>query len=185
VCDNLGVEGMHSFLNGWEQNVDLLMISDGCARGRPEPYRTWKAPKRLIFGLMLEEIRSLRFRAIVERARNHDDQVCYFLIGSSCQDVLRFTGHEGDIERISGNVQSDQDRERAAYFDTTIRRLRQPEFECLFRHGFEVADYTMYGCYPQRFRYLGYDNYPRVCSGQPEPVRPHAWMQRVRVALHS
>lgn len=184
VCDNLGVEGMHSFLNGWEQNVDLLLISDGCARGRPEPYRTWKAPRRLIFGLMLEEIRSLRFRAIVERARNHDDQVCYFQIGSSCQDVLSFTGREGDIERISGNVQCDQDRERAAYFETTIRRLRQPEFECLFRHGFEVADYTMYGCYPERFRYLGYVN-SRVCPGQPEPVKPHAWLQRVRVALRS
>jgi NTE family protein len=184
VCDNLGVEGMHSFLNGWEQNVDLLMISDGCARVRPEPYRTWKAADRLIRGLMLEEIRSLRFRAIVERARNHDDQVCYFLIGSSCQDVLRFTGREGDIERISGNVQSDRDRERAAYFGTTIRRLRQSEFECLFRHGFEVADYTMYGCYPERFRYLGYDN-SQACLGQPEPVRRHAWMQRVRVALQS
>ncbi len=183
VCDNLGVEGMHSFLNGWEQNVDLLLISDGCARSRPEPYRTWNAPRRLIFGLMLEEIRSLRFRALVERARNHDDQVCYFLIGSSCQDVLRFTGREADMERIGGYVQSDPERERAAYFQTTIRRLRQPEFECLFRHGFEVADYTLYGCYPERFRYLGYGK-SRAHVVQPEPVRPLAWMQRVSAALH-
>ena len=183
VCDNLGVEGMHSFLNGWEQDVDLLMISDGCARIQPEAYHAWKAADRLIRGLMLEEIRSLRFRAIVERARNHGDAACYFLIGSSSEDVLRFTGREQDIEQVSSEVQSVEERERAAHFGTTIRRLSQSEFECLFRHGFEVADYTMYGCYPDRFAYLGYHN-SRAYEGQPAR-QPMPWMQRVRVAMHA
>jgi hypothetical protein len=81
-------------------------------------------------------------------------------------------------------VQSDTEQERAAYFGTTIRRLSQSEFECMFRHGFEVADYTMYGCYPDRYNYVGYGN-SHVCERRPEPVRLTPLMQRVRVALRT
>ena len=36
--------------------------------------------------------------------------------------------------------------------------LSEEEFERLFRHGFEVADYTLYSYYPEMFPYFGYQN---------------------------
>ncbi|OGO44391.1 MAG: hypothetical protein A2W37_10640 [Chloroflexi bacterium RBG_16_63_12] len=41
---------------------------------------------------------------------------------------------------------------------TTIRRVTPAEFERLFRHGFEVADYTLYAYHPDTFPYIGYVN---------------------------
>ncbi len=40
---------------------------------------------------------------------------------------------------------------------TVIRRLSEEEFERLYRHGFEVADYTLYAFNADRFEYLGYE----------------------------
>jgi hypothetical protein len=45
---------------------------------------------------------------------------------------------------------------RAAEMETTIKQLSAAEFERLFRHGFEVADYTMYAYHPREFPYIGY-----------------------------
>jgi hypothetical protein len=53
---------------------------------------------------------------------------------------------------------SAEEAKRAANMETVIRRLTQEEFERLFRHGFEVADYTLYGYYPDKFNYIGYSN---------------------------
>jgi hypothetical protein len=41
---------------------------------------------------------------------------------------------------------------------TVIRKLTAEEFERLFRHGFEVADYTLYAYHADKFRYIGYVN---------------------------
>ena len=41
---------------------------------------------------------------------------------------------------------------------TVIRRLCEDEFDLLFRHGFEVADYTLYEFYADEFPYIGFVN---------------------------
>ncbi|MDX1436831.1 MAG: hypothetical protein R3335_08475 [Anaerolineales bacterium] len=40
-----------------------------------------------------------------------------------------------------------------------IRKLTEDEFDLLFRHGFEVADYTLYGYHEDEFNLLGYTPY--------------------------
>jgi len=41
---------------------------------------------------------------------------------------------------------------------TVIRKLTQDEFERLFRHGFEVADFSLFAYYPDQFKFIGYKN---------------------------
>jgi hypothetical protein len=41
---------------------------------------------------------------------------------------------------------------------TVIRKLEEHEVEKLVRHGFEVADYTLYAYNPDDFNFIGYKN---------------------------
>lgn len=156
VSDNLGVEGLHSFLNGWQRDVDMLIVSDGCSSLRSEPYRPWKAAERMVRGIMMEQIRTLRFRSLLERFVNHTDSGCYVQIGRTCEDILVLTGRQGWLDQLGSDCLGENEVNRAAAIPTTITRLSQDTFELLFRHGFEVADYTMHACHPDHFPYLGY-----------------------------
>lgn len=160
VYDNLGVEGLHSFLNGWEGDVDLLIVSDACASVAPEPYRFWRAANRLICGIMIDQIRTLRFRALLERYVNHGDAACYLQIGISCAEILRILGKEEQIERLGAGRLSREETQRAARMGTHIHRLAEVDFARLFRHGFEVADYSLSAFHPAHFDCLGYQSSP-------------------------
>ncbi len=168
VSDNLGVEALHSFLTGWQQNVDMLIVSDGCSSLRSEPYRPWKAAERMVRGIMMEQIRTLRFRSLLERFVNHTDSGCYVQIGRTCEDILSLTGRQEWIGQLGSDCLGATEVRRAGALPTTITRLSQGTFDLLFRHGFEVADYTMHACHPDTFAYLGYR---RSARQQPLPQR--------------
>jgi hypothetical protein len=40
---------------------------------------------------------------------------------------------------------------------TVIRKLAQNEFTLLYRHGYEVANYTLYAYNDDQFKYLGFE----------------------------
>jgi hypothetical protein len=156
VYDNLGLEGLHDFDGGWRKEVDFLVASDGCRRLEPEPYRPWKAANRLIRGIMMDQVRSLRFRALLDRRVNHNDAGCYLQIGHTSRAILRDAGKQEEAVRLGPRCLSAEEATRAATMSTTIRRLTPEEFERLFRHGFEVADSMFYASYPGTFGYVGY-----------------------------
>jgi NTE family protein len=171
VSDNLGVEALHSFLTGWQQDVDMLIVSDGCSSLRSEPYRLWKAADRMVRGIMMEQIRTLRFRSLLERFVNHSDPGCYVQIGRTCEDVLSLTGRQEWIGQLGSDCLGTQEVNRAAAVPTTITRLSQDTFELLFRHGFEVADCTMCACQPDQFSHIGYRHSSRQ-QAPPQRVLP-------------
>ncbi|MBM4432269.1 MAG: patatin-like phospholipase family protein [Chloroflexi bacterium] len=171
VYDNLGLEGMHSFLGGWQQDIDLLIVSDACAQVRPEPYHAWRSADRMVRGIMMEQIRSLRFRALVERFINHGDRACYLQIGQTREDVLQMLGLEEEASGSGRTCLSQAEVDAAADMPTDIRRVSEPAYERLFRHGYEVADYTLEACYPGDFGRLGYR---RPLSGQAQPAAPQS-----------
>ena len=166
VYDNLGLESLHNFDDGWREGVDFLIASDGCCALRCEPYRPWKAAMRMIRGIMMDQIRSLRFRAVLERFKNHQDSGCFLQIGNMCEAVLRDARREGEIATLCPHCLSREQVQIAAETPTDIRRLSAGDFERLFRHGFEVADCTLHAYHPDEFCFIGYHNSRRCGSGQ-------------------
>jgi NTE family protein len=159
VYDNHGLEGLHNFVEGWREGVQFLIVSDAAGRSRPEPYRPGpKALLRIATGIMMDQIRSLRSRAILERLINHRDvdKGVFLQTGNKCREVLEQAGLGGEIQEKCSDSLSDHEAEMAAEMPTVIRRLKEDEFERLFRHGYEVADATLYSYYPREFEYLGY-----------------------------
>ena len=159
VYDNHGLEALHDFNTGWREGVDFLIVSDAAGRPSAEKYRGGaRVLMRIAADILMNQVRSLRTRAIIERMRNHDDQGGFFQTGNTCAYVLREAGKTEDIPRLCPDCLSEEDATRVAEMPTVIRKLTDEEFERLFRHGFEVADYTLYAYHADKFRYIGYVN---------------------------
>jgi NTE family protein len=158
VYDNHGLEGIHDFIKGWRTDVDFFIVSDGAGRSKPEAYG-WGAPAliRIATGIMMDQVRSLRARSILERIINHGDRGSFLQTGNTCRYVLGASGvPAGEVESRAATCLSDEDCQRAAEMPTVIRKLTHEEFTRLFRHGYEVADYTLSGYNAGDFQFHGY-----------------------------
>lgn len=155
--DNHGLEGLYDFNTGWRKNIEFLIVSDATGRSKPEAYQ-WgpKALLRLATGVMMDQIRSLRTRSVLERMVVHEDKGSFLRTGNTCEYVLSRAGKDDEIAALCPDCLSKEEAIRAAEMETTIKQLSAAEFERLFRHGFEVADYTMYAYHPREFPYIGY-----------------------------
>ncbi len=157
VYDNHGLEGIHDFLKGWKEDIEFFIVSDGAGRSKPETYRRgYKALFRMVTGIMQDQVRSLRSRAILERIRNHDDQGAFFQMGNTRAEILHNAGKIKESQVLAQDVLSKDDAERAATFPTNISSLAQADFEMLFRHGFEVANDTLYAYHEKDFKDFSY-----------------------------
>jgi NTE family protein len=158
VYDNHGLEGLHDFIDGWRADVDFFIVSDGAGRSTPVRYRRGVAALlRLATGIMMDQIRSLRARAIIERFVNHGDDGGFLRIGNTCRHIFGSAGRSDLVESHCPRTLADEEVELAKTMPTAIRRLSAIEFERLYRHGFEVADMTLHAYYSNTFGLLGYE----------------------------
>ncbi len=165
VYDNHGLEGVHDFIKGWLQGVDFLVVSDAAGRPKPAKYQRGAiALKRLATDIMMDQIRSLRARAILERLISHKDEGVFLQTGNTCQQVLSAAGKPELAPQIEKGCLGLQDANRVAEMPTVIGKLPVETFLLLLRHGFEVADYTLFAYNPDRFNYLGYAKF-QIKSG--------------------
>jgi NTE family protein len=157
VYDNHGLEGLHDFVDGWREDIDFLLVSDAAGRSQPQAFRPGtQALYRIITGIMMDQIRSLRSRAILERLINHGDRGAFLQIGNTCEEILRAAGRADEIKTKCRGRLSREEAKRAATIETDIARLDTETFQLLFRHGFEVADATLYAYNPDLFNYIEY-----------------------------
>jgi NTE family protein len=159
IYDNLGVEGLHNFDTGWREGIDFLIVSDASGKGQPGPYRPGpRALVQIITGVLTDQIRALRTRSIVERMKSPDrDPGAFVRIGNTCKQVLAGAGRHDEVAKLCEGCLPEEQVRLAASMGTTARRLSRDEFERLFRHGFEVADYTLCAYHPHEFEHVGYD----------------------------
>jgi NTE family protein len=157
VYDNHGLEGLHDFSRGWRQGIDFLLVSDGSGKPVSERYRVGaRVLLRIISGVMMDQVRSLRSRAILERIRDHDNKGAYLTIGNSCANIVRGSGKEVELAHLCEGCLSEEEAERAGTFPTVIRKLTDAEFELLFRHGFEIANCLLHAYHPDLFAHVPY-----------------------------
>jgi len=159
VYDNNGLEGIHDFEKGWSYRFGFLIVSDASGRAKEETYREGiPALMRLSSGIMMQQVRSLRARAILERLQNHAqaDQGVYLQMGNTCSYILESSGHSDWIPKFSGGNLSAKDINLAAMYPTVISKLAPEDYERLYHHGYEVADATLCAYYPQNFEHIPY-----------------------------
>lgn len=157
--DNYGLEGLIDVRHGWRNDVEFLIVSDGAGRSSSEKYRRGaRALLRLSSGIMMDQVRSLRTRVVLERLLNHseDDKGSFLQMGNTASLVLSEARKEAAIAQVAPASLSVEEAQRAATMPTVIRKLTSEEFERLFRHGFEVADCTLFAYYSDQFAHVDY-----------------------------
>jgi NTE family protein len=169
--DNHGLEGVHDFIKGWQLGIEFLIVSDAAGRPKPEAYHVGpKAIGRLMTSIMMDQVRSLRARAIIERFVNHKDKGVFLQTGNTAEQIIRSSRRdsglapaeiETEIARLAPDCLDDAEAQKAAGMGTVIRQLTEEEFERLFRHGFEVADLTLFSYYPETFQHIKYSPRPQ------------------------
>jgi NTE family protein len=157
VYDNHGLEGLHDFITGWSDKVEFLVVSDAAGRGKVEEYKPGiPALSRMLTGIMMNQVRSLRSRAIIERIVNHQDKGVLLQTGNTCAEVLRSAGKPELIDQFCPGALGQKEADFCADFPTVIRKLKDEEFDTLYQHGFEVADVTLCAYYPQEFKHIAF-----------------------------
>ena len=165
VYDNHGLEGLIDVTRGWRDKVEFLIVSDGAGRSSPESYRRGaSALMRIATGIMMDQVRSLRARTVLERLINHGDvdKGSFLQIGNSCSQILSGANRRTEISQIAPDYLSDEEASLAEHMPTVVRKLTQQEFERLLRHGFEVADLTLSVYNASDFARVGYQNQARA-----------------------
>ncbi len=169
VYDNHGLEGLHDFRTGWSDKFEFLVVSDAAGRAGLEHYAPGaRAIGRLMTGIMMNQVRSLRTRAILERIQNHDDKGVFLQTGKSVNYILNniqcakdngayideVLKQPGFIDQASRGTLSQEQAQQAANFPTVIRQLKESEFQLIYQHGFETANAVLSSYYPQTFKLI-------------------------------
>jgi NTE family protein len=157
--DNHGLEGIQDFNSGWSKRFGFLITSDAAGRAGEEKYQMGIPALLRLSSIMMNQVRSLRTRAILERLVNHgdEDQGVFLQMGKTVAEMLTDAKHKDWLPRFSPGAMNSNDVAAAAGMETTLRKLKPVEYENLYHHGYEVADTILCAYYPGQFEHIAYD----------------------------
>lgn len=146
VYDNLGVEALFKVGEGLRDGYNFLVVSDASTPIETEQrYLPYRQARRLL-AIAMDQVRSLRARTIVDHFEAHPGTGAYLLMGNTAEKILKAAGlSEEAVKETAASCMSDTDIKAASRFSTTLRRLKEAEFDKIYRHGWEVADCTLSG----------------------------------------
>ncbi|MBI3966871.1 MAG: hypothetical protein HY329_14660 [Chloroflexi bacterium] len=153
VYDNLGLEPLYKLHeSGLRDEINFLIVSDASAGLADEvPGSLHRRAYRLLC-IATEQVRALRARSVVNHLTQHPESGVYLRMGNAADYILKQAGVP-EAERIPfrDSCLSTDEVALAAGFDTTLRRVSDAEFAQLYRHGWEVADCTLFSHCPGLF----------------------------------
>ena len=155
VYDNLGTEALFDPDKGLRMG-DFLIVSDASGLFTTSVYGWGIKPMKRLIDIATYQVRALRSRAVVEYFKRTPDKGVYLQSDNNCRHILKDSELNEDKEVLCANCLSAEDVILASNMKTHIRTLRLEEFELLFRHGYEVANATLYRWHNNQFDWLNY-----------------------------
>ena len=103
--------------------------------------------------ISMDQVRSLRTRTLINHFENNVNSGVYFKIGNNSRKILEAVGTNVDmIAHLTENSLSPRDAHFAENFETTLRKLSADEYDLLYQHGWEVANFTLQARFPNLFQ---------------------------------
>lgn len=149
VYDNLGVEALFKPYRAetgerYREGMNFLIVSDASAGiEEQKPKGLYRRARRLL-AVATDQVRSLRARSVVAHFREHPNSGAYLAMGNTGRfilDAARRLCACSDLS-LDGSL-SEQHVQCAARLPTRLSRLTKHQFDCAYRHGWEVAHYTL------------------------------------------
>ena len=157
VYDNLGVEALFKIQDKdtYQDDSNFLIVSDASNAIEIKKHSIWfwKRAYRLMTAA-IDQVRSLRARVLINHFETHINSGVYLKIGNTGRKILAAVGIEKEsIDELAKNSLSLKDAEAAEEFKTTLRKLTEAEYDLLYRHGWEVANFTLQARCPNLFQH--------------------------------
>ena len=157
VYDNLGVEALFKIQakHEYQDDYNFLIVSDAsnAIETRKHSIWCWKRAYRLMTAA-IDQVRSLRARALISHFETHNNSGVYFKIGNTGRKILEAVEINNElIDKLTKNSLSLKGVKSAGNFKTTLRKLTDAEYDLLYRHGWEVANFTLQARCPDLFHH--------------------------------
>lgn len=149
VYENLGVEAMFKPQEGLREEVDFLITSDASKPLGIETRRfqlgipPYLPPFRLI-DVATDQVRAFRLRTIIGFLEKNQNAGVVLRMGNTVAGILKAAKKDSPASWIGRSFLSDTEVKMAAALETTLRKLSGDEYARLFRHGYEVAETTLF-----------------------------------------
>lgn len=160
LYDNLGLEAFENK----PKNVDLVLVSDASIP-LPQDKKFWSpiARYRRMYDISSTQSQYVRSRNFVKVSKETDNAESpeilgrYMKIGNSMEKIFKQAERDDEIEGLRSKCLLDEAIEEAKAHQTGLQSLSETQFDTLFRHGFEVADCTLYAHSKGEFKFLSFD----------------------------
>ncbi len=113
-----------------------------------------------IVDIMMDQIRSLRTRAVLEQIMDRKEPGVLLRNSGTCTRILKGLPDQARAAELIAQCQNDAEAARSATFPTNIARLTPEDFALLFRHGYEIANCTLHVYGPEETPFVAYRDSP-------------------------
>ena len=152
----MGVEALFKIGdNKYSEDCNFLIVSDAANPIEIKERSGFflKRAYRLV-DIAMDQVRSLRTRTLVDHFESHENSGVYFKIGNTGRKILEAVKiDDKSIEKLTRNSLSVKDAKFAEDFETTLGQLEKYEYDLLYRHGWEVANFTLQARCPDLFQH--------------------------------
>jgi len=158
VYDNLGVEALTKPGTKLRHGVDFLIVSDASAPIRlPRYWLSYPSAKRL-YDITARQVNALRTRIVMDFLVTEPTKGRYLKLGNRAGYILKNAGKAHEIEHLQPQTLSADEIKRIRSVDALDTRITADKFHLLFRHGYEIANLTLYAHGSDRdgFEFKGY-----------------------------
>jgi NTE family protein len=141
LYDNLGVEPLVKMGEQYrDDEIDLLIVSDASPSLVRQTYWPWQQRLRRLYDMTSNQSQASKTREVMSRLKRREPPGGYFKIGRSATYILEQSGRGAEIPQLQSKMPPDADINWARGLGLSLRKLSPTEFDCLFHHGFEVAN---------------------------------------------
>lgn len=161
LYDNLGTEALMKTGSKLRPGVDFLIVSDASAPISVPRYWLGYPSLRRMADIMATQVQSLRTRIIMDFLINEPTKGRYIKLGHHADYILNNAKKAHDIVELSSQTLSDERIDPVRNIKTEDTHMTYEKFDLIFRHGFEVADLTLYahGSDDDGYSFRGYNQF--------------------------
>ncbi len=154
VYDNLGLEAIFKPYRSagqepFRKDVDFLIVSDASVPIEQQvPRGLFYRRARRLLAITMDQVRSLRERSVRAHFFAHPGSGIYLAIGKSGPTILSEAKQGSAMSEAPAGGFVDHDVQTAARMPTRLSRVSRNDFDCVYRHGWDVAHHTILACSP-------------------------------------
>ncbi len=158
LYDNLGAEALMKPGSHLRQGVDFLIVSDASTPMKLPRFWLSYHNVRHVYDITANQVRSLRARIVMDFLVNRPTGGRYFKLGRDAGYILDKARKTSDIETLHSQTLPDDAIGRVRNFKTEDTCMTTEKFDLIFRHGYEIADLTLYahGSADDGYEFTGY-----------------------------